>query len=66
MKKIQIFATLLLFAWTMNAQTALDEAKKKIVNENYKEAKSMLETYIASEKETEKQAAISAIGYVND
>ena len=56
MKKIQIFATLLLFAWTMNAQTALDEAKKKIVNENYKEAKSMLETYIASEKETEKQA----------
>jgi tetratricopeptide (TPR) repeat protein len=56
MKKIQIFAALLLFAWTMNAQTALDEAKKKIVNENYKEAKAMLETYIASEKETEKQA----------
>ncbi len=56
MKKIQIFAVLLLFAWTMNAQTALDEAKKKIVNENYKEAKAMLETYIASEKVPEKQA----------
>ncbi len=56
MKKIQIFAALLLFAWTMNAQTALDEAKKKIVNENYKEAKAMLESYIASEKDTEKQA----------
>ena len=56
MKKIQIFAALLLFAWTMNAQTALDEAKKKIVNENYSEAKTMLNAYIASEKETAKQA----------
>ncbi len=56
MKKIQIFAALLLFAWTMNAQSVLDEAKKKIVNENYREAKTMLNAYIASEKETQKQA----------
>ncbi len=56
MKKIQIFAALLLFAWTVNAQTALDEAKKKIVNENFSEAKTMLNAYIASEKVTEKQA----------
>ena len=56
MKKIQIFAALLLFAWTMNAQTALDDAKKKIVNENYNEAKSILNTYIASEKDAGKQA----------
>ena len=56
MKKIKIFAALLLFACTMNAQTALDEAKKKIVNENFSEAKTMLNAFIASEKETEKQA----------
>ena len=56
MKRIQILVALLLFAWTMNAQTALDEAKKKIVNENYKEAKSLLGKYIAGEKDPNKQA----------
>ncbi|MBL7816059.1 MAG: tetratricopeptide repeat protein [Saprospiraceae bacterium] len=56
MKRIQIFAALLLFAWTLNAQTALDEAKKKIVNENYNEAKGLLDKYIASEKDPNKQA----------
>ncbi len=56
MKRIQIFAAMLLCAWTLNAQTALDEAKKKIVNENYTEAKSLLDKFIAGEKDPNKQA----------
>ena len=56
MKRIQILVALLLFAWTMNAQTALDEAKKKIVNENYSEAKGLLDKFIAGEKDPNKQA----------
>lgn len=56
MKRIQILAALLLFAWTMNAQTALDEAKKKIVNENFSEAKGLLDKFIAGEKDPNKQA----------
>jgi tetratricopeptide (TPR) repeat protein len=56
MKRIQIFAAMLLCAWTLNAQTALDEAKKKIVNENYTEAKGLLTKFIAGEKEPNKQA----------
>lgn len=56
MKRIKIFAALLLFTWTLNAQTALDEAKKKIANENYTEAKSLLDKFIAEEKDPNRQA----------
>jgi tetratricopeptide (TPR) repeat protein len=56
MKRIQIFAALLLFACTIQAQTQLDVAKKQIVNENYGEARKTLAAFISAEKEPSRQA----------
>ena len=56
MKRIQILVALFLCAWTINAQSALDEAKKKIVNENFADAKTLLDKFIAGEKDPNKQA----------
>jgi tetratricopeptide (TPR) repeat protein len=56
MKKIQVFAALLLFAFTLKAQSPIETAKGLIVNENYGKAKEVLTQYIGTEKEPLKQA----------
>lgn len=56
MKKIQVFAALLLFACTLKAQSAIETAKGYIVNENYGKAREVLNQYVGTEKEPLKQA----------
>jgi tetratricopeptide (TPR) repeat protein len=56
MKKIQVLAALLLFAFTVKAQSPIETAKGLIVNENYGKAKEVLNQYIGTEKEPLKQA----------
>ena len=56
MKKIQVFAALLLFAFTVKAQSPIETAKGLIVNENYGKAKEVLNQFIGTEKEPLKQA----------
>ena len=56
MKRIQIFAAILLLAGTAKAQSAIDEARKQIVNENYNAARKGLTDYISAEKDPAKQA----------
>jgi tetratricopeptide (TPR) repeat protein len=56
MNRIKVVAALLFSACMVQAQTALDQAKNLITNENYGEAGKMLTQYISSEKDPMKQA----------
>jgi tetratricopeptide (TPR) repeat protein len=56
MKRVKFLGALLLSSWTLLAQTAIDDAKKSIVNENYAEAKKILNQYVLAEKDPNKQA----------
>jgi Tfp pilus assembly protein PilF len=56
MNRIKIVVALFFFALTIQAQTAIEQAKNLITNENYGEAGKMLTQYISSEKDPLKQA----------
>jgi Tfp pilus assembly protein PilF len=56
MNRIKIVVALFFFALTIQAQTAIDQAKNLITNENYGEAGKVLTQYITSEKDPLKQA----------
>jgi tetratricopeptide (TPR) repeat protein len=56
MNRIKVLVALLFLACMVQAQTALDQAKNLITNENYGEAGKVLTQYIASEKDPLKQA----------
>lgn len=56
MKKIQVFAALLLFVCTLKAQSPIETAKGYIVNENYGKAREVLNQYVGTEKDPLKQA----------
>jgi tetratricopeptide (TPR) repeat protein len=56
MNRIKIVVALFFFALTIQAQTAIDQAKSLITNENYGEAGKVLSQYITSEKDPMKQA----------
>ena len=54
MKKFQILLSLILTTWTLGAQNPIEDAKKKIVNENFNEAKKILNAYVGTEKDPKK------------
>ncbi len=54
MKKFQILMSLVLLTWTLGAQNPIEDAKKKIVNENFNEAKKILNAYVGTEKDPKK------------
>jgi lipopolysaccharide biosynthesis regulator YciM len=56
MNRIKVVAALLFLASMVQAQTALDQAKNLITNENYGDAGTMLTQYISAEKDPLKQA----------
>jgi tetratricopeptide (TPR) repeat protein len=56
MKRIKVVVALLFLACIVQAQTALDQAKNLITNENYGEAGKILTQYISTEKDPLKQA----------
>jgi|GEM_PF-544091 len=54
MKKFQILMSFVLLTWTLGAQNPIEDAKKKIVNENFNEAKKILNAYVSTEKDPKK------------
>jgi tetratricopeptide (TPR) repeat protein len=56
MNRIKVVVALLFFACIIQAQTAIDQAKNFITNENYDTAKKTLSQYINGEKDLLKQA----------
>jgi Tfp pilus assembly protein PilF len=56
MNRIKIVVALFFFALTIQAQTAIDQAKSFITNENYGAADSVLKLYLPTEKDPLKQA----------